>query len=334
SHVVLTAFDRYVLGRPKLDELEVRFIPDDNAIVANLLAGAIDLTLGPGMSLDEGIQVRDRWAEGTMSSGVSSVINLNPQFLNPDPPVLLDAQFRRALYMAIDRKRLSDELMFGLSEIADGTINSAEVEYPYVASSIVRYPYDPDQAARIIDDLGFRKGGDGMLVDAAGKPLSVQIMATQDDSNAKPQLAVLDSWKALGVTPDAEVVTPQRQRDLAYRANFRSFSLQSGIVNGADGVNALLSREARLPERNYRGRNYTRFMNPEIDALVDRYFTTIPFADRMQVLSQIIHYTTDNLVWMPLYWRMLPTLVNKRVGGVQPHGSGNQWWNAQLWDVQ
>jgi ABC-type transport system substrate-binding protein len=173
-----------------------------------------------------------------------------------------------------------------------------------------------------------------MFQDADGKPLSIQIMATQDDANAKPQLAVLDDWKTIGITPDAEIVTPQRQRDLAYRANFRSFSLQAGVTNSADGVVALLSREARTPEKNYVGRNYTRHMNPEIDAQVERYFTTIPLEERMQVLSPLIHYTTDQLIWMPLYWRILPTLANERLAGVAPMGYSDQWWNAHLWEVR
>ena len=146
-------------------------------------------------------------------------------------------------------------------------------------------------------------------------------------------MAILDAWKSLGITPDAEVVTPQRQRDLAYRANFRSFSIQAGISPGADGVSALLSREARTPERNFLGRNYTRYMNPEIDLLVDRYFTTIPFPERMDVLKQIIHHTTDNLIWMPLYWRVLPTLVHNRVKGVDALGGGDQTWNSNQWTV-
>src|SRR5205807_1255693 len=40
NHVVLDAFDSYVLGRPKIDELEVKFIPDSNALSANIVAGA------------------------------------------------------------------------------------------------------------------------------------------------------------------------------------------------------------------------------------------------------------------------------------------------------
>ena len=334
SHVSLTAFDRYVLGRPKIDEFEVKFIADDNALAANILAGAVDFMLGPGLSLEQGIQVRDRWPQGKLLTGPSSYINMNTQFLNPDPPILADVRFRRALYMAIDRQQLVDELTFGLSEVAHGSIHASEPEYRHVESSIVRYPYDPRAAAQAIEGLGYRKGTDGMFQDASGRPLTVQIMATQDDSNAKPQLAVLDYFRTIGLTPDAEVVTQQRQRDLAYRASFKTFSVQAGISSSADGVSALLTREMRVAEINYTGRNYTRYSNPEVDALVDRYFTTIRFEDRMQALSQIVRHTTEQLVWQPLYWRVLPTLVHGRVSGVTVTNEGtDQWWNAHLWDV-
>ncbi len=334
SHVMLAAFDDYVFGRPKVDEIQVKFIPDENALAANLLAASVDFTLGPGLTVEEAIQVRDRWADGKMRTGPSGWININPQFLNPDPPILANLSFRRALYMAIDRPRLVDALTLGLSEVAHSSINPAEPEYRSIESSIVRWEYEPRRSAQMIEELGYQKGSDGMFMDSAGKALSVQIMATQDDANAKPQFAVLDMWKTIGITPDVEVVTTQRQRDLSYRATFRNFSLQAGFGYGPDGMNSLLTREARIPERNYIGNNYTRYMNPEIDGLVDRYFTTIPFGERMQVLARLVRHTTDNVIWMPLYWRVLPTLTNDRVVGVQPLGEGNQWADAYQWDLK
>jgi peptide/nickel transport system substrate-binding protein len=334
SHVTMVAFDKYVLGQPKINELEVKFIADDNALAANLLAGTVHATLGAGITLEQGIQVRDRWSQGTMRAGPSGWINMNPQFLNPDPPILLNPQFRRALYMAIDRQRLADELMYGLSEVAHSSIHPSEPEYRHIESSIVRYEFDPRRSTQMIEELGYRKGSDSMFVDAAGRPLSIQIMSTQDDANSKPQFAVLDYWKTIGITPDAEIVTQQRQRDLAYRASFRNFSVQSGIGYGPDGMNALLSKEARTPERNYIGGNYIRWMNPETDVLVERYFTTIPFDQRMQVLSQLVRFSTDNLLWMPLYWRVLPTLTDKRVTEMSAVGDAEQWWNAHLWDLK
>jgi peptide/nickel transport system substrate-binding protein len=334
SHVALVAFDRYLLGRPKIDELEVRFLSDDNALGANILAGTVDMTLGPSITVEQARQIADRWLQGKMRTGNSGWINMNPQFLNPDPPILLNPQFRRALYMAVDRKHMADELMYGLSEVAHSSVNPVEPEYRHIEPFIVRWDYDPGRATQLIEELGFRKGADGLFLDSVGRALSVQIMATQDDANAKPQFAVLDYWKTIGIAPEAEVVTQQRQRDLAYRANFRSFSLQAGVGYGPDGVNGLLSREARTAERNYVGGNYIRYMNPEVDVLVERYFATIPFDDRMQVLGQIVRHTTENVIWMPLYWRVLPSLIHERVAEVATVGEGQQWWNAYLWDVR
>ena len=333
---VLVANDRYVFGRPRIDEIEVRFLPEVQAMIANLLAGTVELTLGNNASLEQALQVRDQWEQqGRIVAGSSGWQNLNPQFLNPNPAILLDPQFRRALYHSIDRKTIAEQLAYGYSDQADSSIHPSFAEHRHVEPHIVRYAYDPRRATQMIEDLGYRKAGDGMFRDTAGQPLSIQIMATGDDTNSKPTFAVLDYFKAIGVTPDPEIVPNQRARDLEYRANFRSFALQGGQGFGPDGVRALLSSDARTAERNYVGGNYVRYMNPEVDALVNRYFTTIAFSDRMQVLGQLVRHTTENLIWMPLFWRVVPTFIHNRIIEVPAAGDvGEQEWNAHLWDVR
>lgn len=333
DRITFVAFDKWVFGRPKIDELEVKFIPDDNALSANLLAGAIQFTLGPGLSIEQGIQLRDRWPEGAMIVSPSGDIKANVQFLNPDPPILANPSFRKALYMAIDRQALVDELIFGLTKPVDSAISSADPEYAQVQAQIVRYPYDPRQSAQMIEALGFRKGADGMFGDSAGKPLAVQIAATVDDSNAKPQAVVLDMFKRIGITPDLDPITAQKQRDLEYRSNFKSLSIQSGQTFHADGFNCLRSSEMRTPEKNFIGCNYSRYNNPQMDTLIDRYFTTIPFTERMQLLGQMVHIATDDLTQMMLYERVVPTMVNNKLANVGGLGYA-QTWNAHLWEVK
>src|SRR5207244_4750088 len=51
SHLVLVANDSYPLGRPRIDEVEVKFIPDPNTLAANILADVVDLTMGRGLDL-------------------------------------------------------------------------------------------------------------------------------------------------------------------------------------------------------------------------------------------------------------------------------------------
>ena len=62
--VTLQAFDGFALGRPKIDEIEVKFIPNPASLAAAILAGTIDLTIGRTLSLEQAVDVRDRWQAG------------------------------------------------------------------------------------------------------------------------------------------------------------------------------------------------------------------------------------------------------------------------------
>src|SRR5438876_582825 len=56
SYILAQANDAFVLGRPKIDEIEFRILPDANTIVAGLLAGSVDLTQGRSLSVDHIVQ--------------------------------------------------------------------------------------------------------------------------------------------------------------------------------------------------------------------------------------------------------------------------------------
>jgi peptide/nickel transport system substrate-binding protein len=82
------------------------------------------------------------------------------------------------------------------------------------------------------------------------------------------------------------------------------------------------------------GRNILRYQNPEYDALIGRLVTTIPRADRMKVLGDMVRTQTDQLILMTLYHEPEPVLIANRlvnVGGRR--GLNVQAWNAHLWDV-
>jgi ABC-type transport system substrate-binding protein len=76
------------------------------------------------------------------------------------------------------------------------------------------------------------------------------------------------------------------------------------------------SSEARLRERNFTGNNNGRYMNPELDQLVDRF--TIPRAERMRLMAQIVDHVTDQLPVLPLFFDATPSLVHNRVRNVTP----------------
>src|SRR5581483_820094 len=205
---------------------------------------------------------------------------------------------------------------------------------PEIESGIVRYGYDPANAESAIEQLGYRRGPDGTYTDSLGQPLKIEVRSGGDvDYQTKPMLTVADYWRRLGVTVDTVVIPEQRIRDLQYRSTYPGFELDQSSAD-FDQVATLQSDRIPLAQNNYRsaaGKNYARYSNPQMDALVPRYYATIPIAPRMDIARQIIHQITDQVVWMGIYYTPLVTAVDNRLLGVAGRkvSAGSSGWNAQ-----
>jgi len=82
------------------------------------------------------------------------------------------------------------------------------------------------------------------------------------------------------------------------------------------------------------GRIDTGYANPEFDALWSRHLTTIPIVERMQVATQLVNYVAQQLIVLPISYRMEPTLISNRLSGpTARHLLSTQAWNAEMWDV-
>ncbi len=332
SHLVMVANDRYVLGRPKLDQIEIRFIIDTNTMVANLMAGALEMTLGRGLNPEQMILVRDQWREGVVDAALQNTTSLNPQLLNPDPPILTDVRFRRALLHALDRQAMVDAFMGGLVPIAHSIVTPQEREYRDIEHRIVRYDFDPRRAIELLEGLGLGRGPDGMFGDPAGRRLSIEIMTRSDPLREKLQQVIIDDWQRVGILGEPALRPEQRISDRAYQAGRRGFHFRFG--NPYQFVD-WVSRETPLPENNWVGRNSMRYQNPEYDALVERYERTVPRAERMRLFGDVVHHVTDQLLLLTLFHEPEPVLIGNRLVNVSgPRGMSMQAWNAHEWDVR
>ncbi len=328
SHIILEANEQYALGRPKIDEIEVRFFQDSNALAASLLSGLVDVTLsGQGtLSLDQALQVRDQWKEGRVESVLSGAVGTFPQFINPSPAVILDVNFRRGLLHAIDRQLLIDTLQGGLSPIAHTNFTPQQAEYKDVQSAIARYDYDPRRASQLIEGLGYARGPDGMLRDAAGQPLAVELRSTPGrDVNEKTTLVVADQWRAVGVGVDVVVIPPQRNQDREYRQTRPGFE----VVGQPDDIYRFHSNQIPTAETRYVGDNRMRYANPQLDSLVERYYLTIPRTERAQLLGQLLNHVTDQVALMSFFYEAGPLMISNRVKNV----TSVPTWNGHQWDV-
>jgi peptide/nickel transport system substrate-binding protein len=121
----LERFEQYFQGRPSFDRVYVRVIGDAQTLVANILSGAIDIVVPPGVDLDAALEVKRHW-EGTnnvvRADVVGRIIHLEPQFrpeIARPSRGLTEQTVRQALHQAVNRQQLAEFMTYGFGPLAD-----------------------------------------------------------------------------------------------------------------------------------------------------------------------------------------------------------------------
>jgi len=119
----------------------------------------------------------------------------------------------------------------------------------------------------------------------------------------------------------------------ATRPAFEVTSFSAAISERAR-LTRFTSRDIPTAQNNYRDGTFMRYSHPQLDALVDQFFVTIPLQERIEVLKQIAAHVTDQLVLMPLDHTVHASLISDRVQNVTPRTGHSQTYQAHTWDIQ
>lgn len=159
--IIARAYQDWFLGPPRVDVVEIRFISDPNALLSNLLAGEVDLAAYPAVRISEAEAARAQWAargEGYVKAWAKRLKFLEFQYREvPNwQRVVADVRVRRALIHAIDRDSIADVMTFGLGHRAEAWVLPTDPLAPQIDRAVTRYPFDPQRAASLLADAGWR----------------------------------------------------------------------------------------------------------------------------------------------------------------------------------
>lgn len=192
SYIVLTANPRYYGAKPGLDRIIFKIVPDVNAQVAQLQAGELDLaTLEPanlrGLESDPELRIEHVSVPQHYYIG-----------FNQGNPLFRSSAVRRALTLAINRQAIIDGVLRGFADYPQGTIPVALRDY--FADSLPKIPYDTTAALALMAEAGWRRGGDGVLQDHAGRPFAFTLLVDKGNpSREQTAVAVQQDLKKVGV---------------------------------------------------------------------------------------------------------------------------------------
>src|SRR5205823_6025759 len=140
-------FDRYYLGRAKIDRVIISFVPDNNAVIARVLAGDVDMVWG-GTWEASGMDLVRSKGIGDFVIGSEGVNHLAFQFKDMAQPLELarDVRLRRAVAYATDRESVNQVGADGMSMPADSWVHPNDPRYKAAEPYITKYPFDPQHA--------------------------------------------------------------------------------------------------------------------------------------------------------------------------------------------
>ncbi len=332
SFARFTARDDYWGGRPKLDEIFIRFVPDDASQVAALKNG--DGDLGTFISYSD---IPDLEKAGVVMYKAFSGYNEGWYFfLDPKKghPALQDPNVRQAIGLAFDRNALVKDLLLGKTAPSATDWDNT----PYVDPSVQPWPYDPEKAKQLLDQAGWKDtNGDGVR-DKNGVELVLKYGTTTREIRQNTQAVAQQQLAAVGIKLDL--------------LNYASDTFFNDYSKGGPAATGQLdifeySQAPKFPDPDIaewlcseipskdkpQGTNWAGLCDKDLDALFQKQATQVDFAERQKTFQQITKMIFDKVYWLGLWQDPDIWGVNKRLQNVKFSGT-TPFFNITEWDLQ
>jgi peptide/nickel transport system substrate-binding protein len=318
-------FDDYFRGRPPLDRVILKFIPDPNTMLANILSGAVDIVLPPNVDIDSMSEIRQRW-EGTgnvaRADSTGRFRLMDPQhrveYARPRQFGTTDRTVRQALYTAIDRKTMAEVLSQGIAPFADSWIPPDHALRSDIESAVPQFNYDPARAKQLLEQAGWRAGGDGVLVHpqtGESFDLVLRLALSQGASAGKEKEAniIRDNWQQVGVRVQIDQVPSARAGDRQYEATVPGLSLTGNLTPERWYTERTYSKIIASDANRWSGTNKAGYSNPRVDTILEGLQATIDPRERINLHRQLLQEQMGDVALMPLYWEYAPIFMLKGV---------------------
>lgn len=143
-------------GRPYLDEVIVRMMPDAGARAAAFEVGEVMLGFFTPLPLSDLKRISALPQIGVETKGYEMFAPMHLCEVNLRNPNLKDKRVRQAIMHAIDRRFILQNIYFGYGKIATGPIPSTSPFY--TQEGVPQYPFDIARANALLDEAGLKRG--------------------------------------------------------------------------------------------------------------------------------------------------------------------------------
>jgi peptide/nickel transport system substrate-binding protein len=281
DRIVWEANDKYFLGKPKISTVIWRTIPEASTRVAALLAGEVDLVWEVPPTMVDQIKANPNLEVASYASPRAVYIGINA-WAPGAPPVLKDPRVRQALNLAVNREAIIKGLLRGFGQpIGQPVPNAAYVGFnPHIKP----YPYDPDQARRL-------------LAEAGAQNLALNLQFAPRWLTREQAEAVAADLGRVGVRVTlTQQLTETFLRELVGGRidNLYSLSIQGNqVIDGMEIYNIAVA--------SFGSFNWNKYKNDQVDALIQQAGASFDVKIRDSLMRQVAQLTHVDPPWIYMW---------------------------------
>jgi len=323
--LTLEANADYYRGRPVLDRIVYKIIPDSSTLLVQLKAGELDIVGNVNPS-----QIDQVKAISGMKTIVTPDAIWEHMAFNLDNALFQDIRVRKAIALAVDRETIINNILRGAGFPAAGDQPPSSWAHNPALRPETR---NVEKARALLAEAGYQPGSDGIMV-KDGRKLAFTITTTAGNNirESEAQL-IINQLKEIGVSAETKFVDAASLFGSVLKARRFEAALYAWAA-GPDPDNYSLwnSRCIPGPGNGYEGYNYPGWRNQEIDRLTEQAIGTADCVIRKAMYNRIQELLMDECPVVPLYFRATVAVAKDRVQNFRPNPtlSGNLW-DAWQW---
>lgn len=305
--VVLEAYPQAWEGRPPMDRVVLRQVPDPTVRALELRKGSVQLVvnaLAPDVVPDFRADPAFRVVEDPGSNYVYLGLNL-------EDPILARREVRQAMARALDRERLVESLYRGLGIVTETAMPPGHWARHEGLEPI---PHDPAAARDLLDAAGFPDP------DGAGPATRFDLTyKTSTDEVALLQAQVLQAMLAeVGIGVDIRSYEFATFYNDIKQGAFQVFSLTwTGVVD--PDFYTLIFHSDRVPPD---GANRGRYRNAELDRLLEAGARAVLPEERLPHYLRAQEILAEELPYISLLTKVNVAVMPRRLEGYRNYLSG------------
>jgi len=319
NQVVLEANEDYFEGRPYLDKVVLRIIPDPTTRFAEIKAGTVDLVQNGISDEDLPLLEKDKNLVVVKEPGVI-IRYIAFNFKNP---YLSNKLVRQAIAYALDVKTIISEVFKGNAQWANSVLAPMIKDYNPAARW---YHYDPELSKWLLDLAGY-PDPDG---DGPKKRFTVTYKCTTDPTSYMMAQIVQQYLADVGIDVKIEQYEWATFYAQAKKGEFDMYSLQwVGIDSPA--IYRYIFHSNSVPPN---GANRGFYINPEIDKLIEEGEVTMDPDKRKEIYAKLQEIVGDDAPYVHICWFLNHVVMSKKVHGFVLYPAGDFASIAKVWKAK